>query len=311
MAPPSPTAKNVSAKCKFILAFTTPSADNDRLSDFIKIAVSSACGIPDANIHLDKLESRLDTGKTSVEFSLTGKTEIDVWTMVTRIRKAVADKGSPLNTVGMMKRVFNGAIFEGFDPSSEASRKEPKYHLKAAVDPRTHAHLPTPVVESKLLESSEKIGPVVAPKSISAGKREIRSPKVTVSFPRGARRPTEASWRAKSPSSLEVSILSPSSKISVPTSPHIPLNASHYPFDVVMIPAGMKSPRERDSPKREVHVHLPPATLTVPDPASLKGGVKFIDLKPLEYLISRPVPVIPHSLLQTITELKHVLTISY
>ena len=306
------TAKRVTAKCQFIFSFTTPSSDHDRLTEFVKVSLSSACGIPQSVIDIDRAESRLDMAKTFLTFSLTGNSEIDVWTMVTRIRKAVADKTSPLNTIGMMKRVFNGAVFEGFEPSSQKQEsKGPKYHVKAAVDMRSHARLPTPVVESQLLTAGSEDGSEVA------GTREVTSsPKVVLSLPKGSlkvipQHATEASWEARSPkrgarsrgNSMSSPGISPSSKFSVPSSAHIPFNASHYPFDVVVIPAGVKSARE--SPKREVHLHLPPPSLS--EEPVLKYP-DFIDLKRVDELYASGVPVVPASLLRTIDELTHALT---
>lgn len=310
MAGTSPTAKSVTAKCQFILAFTTPSADNRRLSEFIQVSVSSSCGISCGDIRLDEVESRMDLGKTIVAFSLIGKSEIDVWTMVTRIRKAVLDKESPLNTVGMMKRVFNGAVFEGFEPSSHQPKKEPKYTLKAAVDSRRRARLPTPVVDSDLVEPGD------VPQEL-ARERFSTSPKVTVTLPKGT---TVASWEVKADhprsrrgrsrglSSLSVSVVSPSnSRVPVPSSPHIPLNASHYPFDVVMIPSGVKSPPV-ESPNREMHLHLPPASFH-----AIVGELKalpLIDINRLDVPFLRSVAEMPPSLIHTIAELKHALTSS-
>jgi hypothetical protein len=75
----------------------------------------------------------------------------------------------------------------------------------------------------------------------------------------------------------------------------LPPDAVHIPFDVVVIPPGVRSPPE--SPKRELHFHLPGPTRTIERQEEKEVEINLIDMSQLMAVINSPKPVIPETLL--------------
>lgn len=125
--------------CVITFAFPTITGQGRQLGQFMVISLSSVAGVPEKNIHIIDVTSRMDSRKTIISFHLYAESDIDGWTLVNRIRRSFADKSSPLNTVGNMKRVFNGALFEAYEPNSAKGPSpksgKPRYRASALVDP--------------------------------------------------------------------------------------------------------------------------------------------------------------------------------
>ena len=209
------------------------------------MSLSSTCGLAEGNIKIGAIDSSLDSRKSAVQFDIMGDSAIDSWAMITRLRHSVSDKSSPLNTIGNMKRVFNGAVLRVFDPSHDATKAQnPRYRSTAPVD-------------------------INAP------------PGPPVSAPTTPHRRRHASKKPQSPNHS------------------IPVDGSHNPFNVLVIPPGARSPPE--SPSRDFHLHLPSPTRQREEPIP---KLELMDVKPIDAFLRKPVPCIPASLLLAHSQLK-------
>lgn len=125
--------------CVITFAFPTATGQGRQLGRFMAISLSSVAGVPEKNIHIIDVTSRMDSRKTIISFHLYAESDIDGWTLVNRIRRSFSDINSPLNTVGNMKRVFNGALFEAYEPNSAKGPSpksgKPRYRAGAPIDP--------------------------------------------------------------------------------------------------------------------------------------------------------------------------------
>lgn len=240
---------------RLVFDFPTPPNSLQRLNNFVVVALSGATGIPEDDIAVEKSECKQDSRKTTVFIMISADSELDGWERVSKVRKAVADKGSSLNTVGHMKKVFAGATLQVFEPGSpEVSKVSDK---KAQVRYREDAPLNAGFIPRAPLTSI----PVVSSTVIDATER-VKSPKH-----------------------------------------RLPPDAAHIPFDVLVIPPGAKSPPE--SPKREMHFHLPKPTAEVDEEEDEVSKLELLDMKRLVSIINSPKPVIPESLMSLFHKLKH------
>lgn len=233
----------VGASARLTLNFPTTEDKYERLKGFVAVALSLTTGIPEGDILVAQVSSRLDSRKTNIVLSINASSEIEAWRRITELRKVVSEPSSTLNSVGHMKKVFNGAIFNVFDPSnsSTGSPEHPhkiRYSAKAPVDAM--------VVPKAPVSLATLVGSVEVIKD-----RKRHSPKH-----------------------------------------RLPPDAIHQPFDLLVIPSGAKSPPE--SPKREMHLHLPRPTETRKE--NDVQTLDLIDMKPLLALLNGPRPTIPTSL---------------
>jgi len=229
---------------RIIFDFPTITPALTRVGQFSVIALSSATGIAESDLVVEKAESRTDSKKTIIHLSVFADTEIDGWARITKLRKAVADKCSVLNSVGHMKKVFTGAILHVFEPGSSENNRDNK---KASVRYREGAPLVPFVFPT-------------APTSVF--------PQVTSSLMDDEKPP-----------------VSPNHKL--------PPDASHIPFDVLVIPPGADCPPV--SPKREVHFHLPKHSRSEAEDNPLLS-IAPIDMKSLVAILNSPKPALPANL---------------
>ena len=229
---------------RLTLDFPTPVHGLQRLNGFIAVALSGVSGISEMDIILEKTDSKQDSKKTMVIFRIEAASDVEGWDRVSKVRKAVSDPLSKLNTVGHMKKVFNGSMLHIFEPSTETSIKSKipvRYREDAPNDPFLDPNPPLAFVRTK---------PVKVEKDVSSH----RSPKH-----------------------------------------RLPPDSVHIPFDIVVIPPGLRSPPE--SPKREMHYHLPGPTRTEPKQVDPIEHLTIIDMRPLMMILTSPKPMIPDSLL--------------
>jgi hypothetical protein len=118
--------------------FPTPSDGFARLRGFVAVALSSASGINESDIIVEDIKSRLDSRKTVLIVSISAPSEGERWERIARLRKAICDPKSELNSIGHMKKVFTGALFEVFEPEQKtrpAFASNPvRYHQSAPLD---------------------------------------------------------------------------------------------------------------------------------------------------------------------------------
>ena len=165
---------------------------------------------------------------------LMGENHGECWSMVSKLRRAVGDKLSPLNTIGNMKCVFNGCVLRVFD-----------------------------------LDDTHNSGKVV--------RYQVRAPNVT-------------DIRACPPRNSTGDIPRRSSRPSTsPVRMQLPPDASHVPFDVLLVPSNLKAPV---SPKRHVNIALPPKE-------SSRSSFLQVDTRFLGDLLAKDRPGLPSTLIKT------------
>lgn len=231
------------ATARLTLNFPTTEDKYERVKGFVIVALSLTSGVPEDDIRISQISSRLDSRKTNILLNINASSEIESWKRMSQLRAVVSEPSSTLNTVGHMKKVFNGAIFNVYDPTkaSAASPEKPQTVRYSAKAPRDSMVVPRAPTSLSALVGTAEI--------VKDGKR--RSPKH-----------------------------------------RLPPDSIHHPFDLLVIPSGVKSPPE--SPKREMHLHLPRPTETRKDDDF--QTLDLIDMKPLLGLLNSPRPTIPASL---------------
>ena len=125
------TERTSKVECRLTMDFPCPGGHNRSLSQFIVVSLSGVCGFSDRNI---KIMSVVGKGpqNTVITFQMTGESPGDCWSMVSKLRRAVGDKLSHLNTIGHMKRVFNGSVLRVFDlDDNNKAGKVVRYQVRA------------------------------------------------------------------------------------------------------------------------------------------------------------------------------------
>jgi hypothetical protein len=112
----------MSVKCVCTFDFHTPNGRLKQLGTFALFSLSSAAGIPITSLILIDISSRMDTRQTTMIFTISSTTMIESWAHCQRLRETFADKLSPLNSVGNMKKVFNGSVLDIVRPQPEADK---------------------------------------------------------------------------------------------------------------------------------------------------------------------------------------------
>jgi hypothetical protein len=231
-------------RSRLIFDFPAPLSSLDRLKGFITVALSGATGIPEADISIEKCDSRHDSGKTIVLIQISADSEMEGWDRVSRLRKAVSDRDSVLNSVGHMKKVFAGASLHVFEPGV-------------------------------LREPNEKPAPVRYKEEAPFNPGLIPRPPLT-SVPFASSTVMDDTGRTVSPKH------------------RLPVDSAHDPFDLVMIPAGARSPP--DSPKREMHLHLPNPSKTDDYEVDEVSKLELLDMRYLVAILNAPKRTMPESL---------------
>ena len=153
----APSGEHSDVNCRLILDFPAPGGHNRPLTQFVRASLSSSCGFNEANIKVTGVSSVQDSRKTEIQFRISASSAAECWANAAKLRATVSDKSSPLNTIGNMKRVFNGAVLHVFDPRDQGetspkngvARSHPKvrYKAKANDDPGIRARPPNSASE--------------------------------------------------------------------------------------------------------------------------------------------------------------------
>lgn len=233
---------------RLIFDFPSQTTVLEKVGRFAVVALSGATGVPEDDFVIEKVECRNDSMKTTVLLAIMADSEIEGWQKIAKLRKVVSDKGSPLNSVGHMKKVFTGAILHVFEPgASDNQRKENKSPVRYRNEAPT---IPFVVPAAPIITFPPE------PPGIAGGFKR-RGPKI-------------------------------------PPKHRLPPDAAHIPFDLQVVPAGVKSPP--DTSDREMHYHLPERTRSKEEanPAKL---IKGIEMKALVAILNSPKPTYPSSLM--------------
>lgn len=137
------TSDTVLVDGQLTMDFACPGGHNRSMSRYISVSLSGACGFNDQDIKIGSISAK-GNSKTEILFSLAATNYSDCWVMVNKLRKAIGSKSSPLNTIGHMKRVFNGSVLRVFDPDAVAPRNKRvvRYKVRAPNDTQIRANPP-------------------------------------------------------------------------------------------------------------------------------------------------------------------------
>ena len=131
-------------RVKLTLDVFTPQPDYKSLEIFIRIAISSCCGIPFDDLRIDSVEGTIQGKKTTIFFRLFYESLVDSWGMVARIRSEVSLSHSSMHTLPKTRKVFSGSIVEIADPRDPLDGPfQPRYISKSPLDLQYAARLPT------------------------------------------------------------------------------------------------------------------------------------------------------------------------
>ena len=313
-----------SVRCRLSFKFDCAHRDLGRLGQFIAISFSTASGVPSSKFVPEEMPAHRGIKPAKCIFHVIADSEIDSWEYISRMRKAISSAYSPLHSFSNVKRVFNGALFEVFDPAKDPPTNVIKYKVQAPYDSTCETglmavdvpklNLPVAetefVVEAQLIESESISVRTGGSSPVQPETSLPRPPSLTAHFVQPQFRPLSIDETSPKRSKSKLSVLadglmSPSrGKSASPkhrSVESLPIDPAHVPFELILIPAGAEEP-PIDSSERQFRLRLPRVKETVP--INEATFIDLIDVKPIAAITERPRHTVPESLLRLHEKLK-------